>query len=225
MIEINLLPGAKRRYKRRVGGGLKLPRLGGPSRLPDFDRMLAFIISAWVVSVLVLAWLYFGTRSRQAELAMSIEQAQQDSARYARVITNMKHLTARRDTIAQKLQVIQQIDAGRYVWSHVMDEVSRSLPPYTWLTELTPGDDDAQTPSFQLAGMTGSNFALTELMKNLEASPFLKNVTLISTTQVDLDNAEIYSFMLQVTYEEPPPDAVQTVPLFMAGDVDGTTTE
>ena len=30
-----------------------------------------------------------------------------------------------------------QIDSDRYVWPHLLDEVSRNLPSYTWLTSLT----------------------------------------------------------------------------------------
>jgi Tfp pilus assembly protein PilN len=30
--------------------------------------------------------------------------------------------------------VIAEIDSTRYAWAHVLDEVSRSMPPYTWLT-------------------------------------------------------------------------------------------
>jgi Tfp pilus assembly protein PilN len=32
--------------------------------------------------------------------------------------------------------MIASIDGKRFVWSHIMDEVSRALPSYTWLTQL-----------------------------------------------------------------------------------------
>ena len=32
--------------------------------------------------------------------------------------------------------IIKQIDNDRFVWPHIMDEISRSMPPYTWLTSL-----------------------------------------------------------------------------------------
>lgn len=183
------------------------------------------MIAAWLGGVLAVGWLYRSTRSTQRELTLALDQAQQDSARYARVIEDMKRLTARRDTIAQKLEVIQRIDADRYVWAHVMDEISRALPGYTWVTALNPLDDDTTTASFQLTGRTGSNFALTSLMKNLEASPFVRNVTLVSTTQIVEDDAELYEFVLRAMYEEPAPDAITTVPLFVGGGGDGPATE
>ncbi len=228
MIEINLQPRTSRRAgARNRGRGLpRLPRIGRPRNLPSVDRMQAFAFGAWIVSLLAVGWLYYSTKTRQQELALALDQAQQDSAHYARIINDMKRLTARRDTIAQKLEVIQQIDADRYVWAHVMDEISRALPGYTWVTGLTPVDDDTASVRFQLTGRTGSNFALTSLMKNLEASPFLRNVTLVSTTQVEQDASELYEFVLRAMYEEPAPDAITTVPLFVGGGGgDGSATE
>ena len=35
-----------------------------------------------------------------------------------------------------QIEIIQAIDNNRYVWPHVLDEVSRSLPSYTWLTSM-----------------------------------------------------------------------------------------
>ena len=36
----------------------------------------------------------------------------------------------------RQLGVITTIDSARYAWAHVLDEVSRALPPYTWLTAV-----------------------------------------------------------------------------------------
>jgi Tfp pilus assembly protein PilN len=38
--------------------------------------------------------------------------------------------------VRRQLAVISEIDSTRYAWAHVLDEVSRSMPPYTWLTAV-----------------------------------------------------------------------------------------
>jgi Tfp pilus assembly protein PilN len=43
---------------------------------------------------------------------------------------------AERDSVRRQLAVIAEIDSTRYAWAHVLDEVSRSMPPYTWLTAV-----------------------------------------------------------------------------------------
>lgn len=213
MIEVNLLPGAKRRARKGIaagrGGGAGLKGI----KLPEFDRMLAFIIVGWVVGLGGLAWLFLGTRAEAAELQDQIEVAVADSTRYAETIAQTDTLRARRDTIAMKLEVIEEIDQGRYTWPHVMAEVSRALPDYTWLEGLTQIDGGA-APSFQIDGRTGSNFALTRFMSNLESSPFIRGVRLLSTTQVREGERTLHQFMLEARFQEPPPDRIETVPLF-----------
>ena len=215
MIEVNLLPNVKRKTKKSGLGGPSLKAV----KLPDFDRWILFIAVGWILGLAGLAWLFLGTRAQAAELTEQIETAAADSARFATTIAQTNELRARRDTIAMKLEVIQQIDEGRYTWPHVMAEVSKALPDYTWLEGVAQIDGGA-APSFQIDGRTGNNFALTRFMSNLEASPFIRGVRLLSTTQVSEgpEGAQItlHQFMLEAHFEEPTPDQIETVPLFAA---------
>ncbi len=212
MIEINLAPGAKRKRRtRKVGFSLPRGRSsdGGP------DRWNVAIAAAWIVGPLLLAWMFMGARSQKADLDVALEAARQDSARFARVIASNATLKARQDTIAEKLEIIQQIDAGRYVWPHVLDEVARALPEYTWLTQV------AQTaggplPTFRLEGRTGTTFALTSFLQSLEGSPFIRDVRFESTQQVLEDERRLYEFTIAGRYEEPMPDLIETIPVFDA---------
>lgn len=216
MIEINLLPGAQKRKKRAASGlSLKLPE-----SLPAFDRMLTFIVVAWIVGPLTIAWLFFGVRSKTADAQVALDRAVADSALYAKVIETQARLQAREDTIAQKLSIIQEIDAGRYVWPHILDEVSLALPPYTWVTGIGQIDGGVN-PSFEIRGMTGSLPALTRFMDALEASPFLRGIELVSSEQVTVGTGKVANnFTLTGHYEQPPAEMIETVPLFpdAAGD-------
>ena len=140
--------------------------------------------------------------------------AVQDSANYADLIQRNEQLTARRDSIGQKVDIIQEIDEGRYIWPHVLDEVARALPDYTWLTQIlqvTVGD----LIEFQVHGKAGNNFALTSFWEALEASPFIRSVNLVQTEQVLEPTGElVYVFQLDAAYEVPPTELLQTVPLF-----------
>lgn len=214
MIEVNLIPGAKRRTSRKAMGGGAASSLKA-IKLPDFDRWLLFIAVAWIVGLGGLAWLFLGTRAEAAELSDQIDTAVADSTRYAATIAQTNELRARRDTIAQKLEVIQQIDEGRYTWPHIMAEISRALPDYTWL-EGVAQIDGGRTPSFQIDGRTGNNFALTRFMSSLEASPFIRGVRMLSTTQVTEGETTLHQFMLEARFEEPAPNHIETVPLFAA---------
>jgi len=60
----------------------------------------------------------------------------QDSTRFAAVLKQKALAEAQRDSVLLQLNIIKSIDNNRFVWPHVMDEVSRALPPYTWLTTM-----------------------------------------------------------------------------------------
>jgi hypothetical protein len=139
LIEVNLLPGGKKRSSK---GGSFSPRAGLPSLklggggLPG-DPYTIFAAVAGGLSVLVMAWLFFSVRGDREETQVLLDEAVQDSIRFADLIERTNQLTARRDSIAQRVSIIQEIDAGRYIWPHVLDEVARALPDYTWLREIT----------------------------------------------------------------------------------------
>lgn len=74
----------------------------------------------------------------------------------------------------------------------------------------------ATTTSFRVTGQTVDIQALTLFMKNLEASPFIKNVQLTRSDLVTADNKEVTEFQLEAQSEVPPAQMIQSVPLSVA---------
>jgi hypothetical protein len=219
MIEINLLPGSTKKAGRR--GASRAAGAGAFSKLkmPGVDRTTGVIALAWILGLGAIAFLHLGMSSRTADLDVRLEAAVRDSARFATLRAQGDSLTAREGVIAQKLEVIQQIDAGRYVWPHILDEVSRALPQYVWLASVADVSGDAGgLPRIHIEGFAGTPFALTRFMEQLEASPFLGATRLMTTAQTRADNRTVHAFALMVQYREPPPDALQTVPLIGAAE-------
>ncbi len=163
MIEVNLLLGGKRRPAKSGGGGFSLPSIPA---IPADPYIIGAIVSA-VATLGLFGWGYLSLSSGQEDVQVALADAVQDSANYADLIQRNEQLTARRDSIGQKVDIIQEIDEGRYVWPHVLDEVARALPDYTWLTQVlqvTVGD----VIEFQVHGKAGNNFALTSFWEALE---------------------------------------------------------
>lgn len=221
MIKVNLLPGSRTARKR--GLSFSLPKRQGGGGAPR-GRPDAWVLGAAAVALLSLGaagWLYLGVSGRADDLTVQIEQAVRDSVRYADLIRDATALQARRDTLAERVSLIQEIDGARYVWPHILDEVARAVPEYTWLTavtQVTPGP----TPSFRMEGRAGNTFALTRFMTNLGDSPFLQNVTLIAANQVgERDPSgrveQVQQFTIEAAYRNPPPELLQLVPLFAPG--------
>jgi Tfp pilus assembly protein PilN len=243
MIEINLLPGAKKKSKR--GGGapsINFAAIGAAISAKFKDKWLgaAVLIGGLVITGIVL--MYLGQQRRQSELNAAVEKAVADSARYAAVIRDRNRAQARRDSALIQLNVIKAIDEDRYIWPHVMEEVSRALPIYTWLTVLNltgvpqgtnppaaikpPPPDTGTTASrrpppviprdtvrFRVMGRTVDIQALTRFMRSLEDSPFLGFVQLQRSEIVLEGGKDVTQFTLEVTYTRPDTLLLRRAPL------------
>lgn len=212
MIEINLALGGEGR--RASGAALPLLRLPELPGLPADPRALA----AGGAGMLLLAFAvhaFLALSSEHSRLEGQLAEEARDSARYATTIALVQSVQAREDTVRQKIAVIREVDGRRYVWPHLMDEISAAVPAYTWLTSIVSTEADSlhQSPGLSLQGHAGSTQSLTRLMKNLESSPFIRDVTLVTSEQVLLDGRAVHKFTLEARYETPDSSAIATVPV------------
>jgi Tfp pilus assembly protein PilN len=136
MIEINLLPGAgKKKASRRQAIDFAAVSAGVTSRLRD-----GWMIAAIVFSLLALGavgGMYYLQDAKDAELAERQTNAVRDSTQYANFLKDRYSAEAARDALLRQVNIIKSLDEDRYVWPHVLDEVSRALPQYTWITNLS----------------------------------------------------------------------------------------
>jgi Tfp pilus assembly protein PilN len=132
MLKINLLPGSKK-ATRGVGGlAGSLGSIGASVR----DPWLVGAAGAVVVACAAVGLLFTAQNARAGEVSEKIDRAVRDSTRYSKVLDARRKLTAERDSVQRQLQIIRTIDENRYNWAHILDEISRALPAYTWLTTL-----------------------------------------------------------------------------------------
>lgn len=210
MLQVNLIPGG--RAKNKGGTRFSLPSFSG---LPDKWVLAACIAVLAGLSAGTFMW--FGNSSRHAELEVALEEAVQDSSRFADLIARTSGLTARRDSIFEKVGIIQEIDRDRYTWPHILDEVARALPEYTWLTEVVQVQE--APVKIQLSGRAGNIFAITVFMNQLQASPFFSRVKFLSSqerieNQSTVASQAVQEFQLELDFEPVPLEELETVPLF-----------
>lgn len=242
MIEINLLPGSGKKKASR-GGGAKLDlaaTFGGLAQKVK-DKYLAAAVAAVVLAFLAVGYLYTDQAKRTADLQARLDKAVEDSTHYAAVVADQTKMEAKRDTLLHDLNLIRGIDEDRFVWAHVLDEISRALPQYTWLSSLTysgaaqgapvakpavTGKKDKEkkktkidteiprdTVRMRMIGQTVDIQALTRFMRQLEASPFLGDVQLEKSELAIADGKEVTQFTINMTYTRPDTASVRRVPL------------
>jgi Tfp pilus assembly protein PilN len=204
MIEINLLPGAK---KKRGGKG-------GGFQMPDVKALAASVKDPWLIAC-VVGWLVFGAVEA---LRPKLAQTQREAIRLQAVLKTKSEVEAKRDTLITQINIIRDIDAERYVWPHILDAVTKALPPYTWLDDLssrsTEGDSSGRgTVQLQITGKSADIQAITRFVRNLEESPFLENATQVSTAIVQERGRDVYTYVLNVKYQQPDSTLLTTQPL------------
>lgn len=216
MIEIDLMPsrGAERR------GGAEEETRGWERRLPlmnHLDPWYLLIVLGWILALLL------GGRARSAlideitETKIELEAAIQDSIRYLREVSKGEALEERSAALLGRLEALERLDRGRYIWAHLIDEIGDAVPPYTWLTGLSAIDDEGDSAfEFELRGRTGNPIVITEFLRSLEASPFIGGVILMRTDRVDQEGeVPIHEFIIRASYREPPSEFLNTQPLFV----------
>jgi Tfp pilus assembly protein PilN len=263
MIEINLLPGAKRTTHRGAGfaPGAAIASFGANFK----DKFLMFGIAGTLVGLGAIAGMYLYQSRQQATVEARESAAATDSARFAAVLTARAHAETTRDSVYQQVAIIKSIDDTRYTWPHLLEAINLAVPQYTWLTAVTQTSQItttaavtndtsaagkaradsvakaaaadkkgaataasrrahadslfngvASTMTFRIIGQTVDVQALTQFMKNLEASPFIRNVQLTRSDLVTADSKEVTEFQLEAQTEIPPTHLIQTVPLSIA---------
>ena len=138
MIEINLLPGARKKTK-AAGGGSKVDLKAMMASLGERfkDPWLGIGVGGLVVGVLAIAAMFLLQGSKAKTLDERLQAAVQDSIKNAGLVKQLQKAQAQRDSITRQMAIIAAIDGERFVWPHVLDEVSRALPTYTWLRSVT----------------------------------------------------------------------------------------
>ncbi len=198
-------------------------------------------IVATALAAAAVGMLFVRQAAQESAIAEGMQKAVQDSTRFASVLKERDAAEAKRDTVLRSLNLIRAIDDDRFVWPHVMDEVSRALPPYTWIVSLGfTGEGQGQqavttmarapaesgrrrklvattvprdSVRIRVVGNTVDIQALTRFMTQLEASPFLTQVQLAKSERANDNGKEVTQFQLDMLYSRPEPSQVRRVPL------------
>ena len=142
MIEINLLPGdgkKKRRAKTTSGARFQFQPSQWFAGIAEkiTDKYLLGAIGAGAFAALVIGSMFIRQTAQASALEARETKAVQDSSRFSAVLVATAKAEATRDSLYRQIAVIKSIDDSRYLWSHLLYEISNALPQYTWLTSIS----------------------------------------------------------------------------------------
>jgi len=177
--------------------------------------------------VIVGAVLLFFTQTARLRVAEArLDAARAEKRRFDAVIAQKRQSERIRDSLVAEINMIRGIDADRYIWPHVLDQITKSLPPYTWLTGISyqqQGGAPGYTAPTDSTGMvavrvwiTGSTVdiqAYTTFLRQLAASPWFTDVTPATSQTVIEADRPVTAFNVSVRYKVADSVYIRTIPL------------
>jgi type IV pilus assembly protein PilN len=190
MIRINLLAGERDRAKK------KAVTLGTTGQKLAIGCSLILVLAA-----LFIGWRYWTVTRDSAELDKEIAAAQQETTRLHSIIQQVQQFEQRKAQLQQRVVLIEQLRKGQTGPVHMLDQISRALPPMLWLTEVKQTATD-----IVIDGKCTTPIGVSDFVANLEASGYFKrSIEIVSTTTEPMQQpqGELIKFSIKAIFQQP----------------------
>jgi len=199
MIEINLLP---KQYKKR-SGGLSIGKHG----------MYAVVAAVGIVLMLGAITLYQVHQVSELKGQMSIARAR--TMQLQKDIQLVDALTDIKAKITDRMDAVERLDRHRSSWVRVLEDVSKNVPDFVWLSnfseekdQVNPASDNDTTGAVEqiqslatvkrakIEGFTFTLNALASFMIKMMRSDYFENVDLEKTEEIIFGKQKAYNFSM-----------------------------
>jgi len=155
-----------------------------------------------VLALLFMGWRYWSLGAQSKQLDDEIAAAQKEASRLHTIILQVQTFEQRKADLTQRVTLIEQLRKGQTGPVHLLDQVSRALPPMLWLTELK------QTSATEVVidGKCTSLTSLSDFVANLEGSGYFKksiDIVNSSTEALPTPPGELIKFTIKAVFQQP----------------------
>ena len=170
--------------------------------MPNFGAMVPVAVLAAVIAVVGITAVL--ERAKLHALRGDVEEIREEVRAIQPQVDRVKRLTAQREELERRLDIIRDLDEGRFLSVRVMDNMSREVPQYLWLNGVTQQGQ----ASVSITGVTFSNLIVADFMMRLERSPMFSGVDLVTTERGTIGEREVMEFSVtaNLTPHEKPGD-------------------
>ena len=190
MIRVNLLKPEKKDIREESTG--LAPEIKEKKRTPFASLLIIVAIAA------VAALNFLQDKAIKTEQDL-LTVAQEEKKQLEYVLAALDKLEQQKSTLERKINLINQLKARQEIAVRTMDELSKNIPGWVWLTETTY---DAQ--EITIKGRALSNNLIADYVYNLENSPHLSNVKIVSINHKSTQSNNPYlEFSLTAIYNLP----------------------
>lgn len=167
---------------------------------PEFKERRRQSITGVVVllALVAIVVLFFYQRDALTKENNLLRDVQAEKKSLQDVVVKLDELEKQRNLFKRKIRVITQLQSRQENAVIIMDELSKHLPNWVWLTEL-----GFSAQEVRVKGRAVSNNLIADYIFNLEESPYFRNVNLISSTQRRVRNNQYLEFSLTAIFVGP----------------------
>jgi type IV pilus assembly protein PilN len=190
MIRINLIATDRERGKKKAAAGFQ----GG--QMINIGCLLILIVGG-----LAIGWRYWTVSNESTKLDAEIAAAQQETERLRGIIQQVEQFDQRKAQLQQRVVLIEELRKNQTGPVHLLDQVSRALPPMLWLTNMRQKDND-----ITIEGRSTTLTGVSEFVNNLEATGyFKKSIEIVSTQTETLAGpiGQLERFQLKAIFQQP----------------------
>ena len=190
MIRINLLGGERKATRKAFA-------------FETAHKLAAGCTAILIGAAAILGWRYYLLQRDSERLDREIARAQQQAARLHSVIAQVQQFEQRKTQLQQRVTLIEQLRKERTGPVHMLDQISRALPPMLWLTEVRQTESSNEV---LIAGRCTTLTGLSDFVANLEASGYFKrSVEIVSSTTETIPTppGELIEFQIKALFQQP----------------------
>lgn len=190
MIRINLLAVERERTKKKI-----IFNVG--------QKMTVACSVILILAALVIGWRYWTIQRDSKQLDDEIAAAQREAARLHSIIQQVQQFEQQKAQLQQRVTLIEELRKGQTGPVHMLDQISRAMPPMLWLTELK--QNDKAPDEILIDGRCTSLTALSTFASNLEATGYFKrSVEIVSTTAEPVKEVgDLVKFQIKAIFAPP----------------------
>jgi type IV pilus assembly protein PilN len=120
-------------------------------------------------------------------------------------IAEIKRLQEQTQSLLSRKQVIESLQSNRAETVHVFNELGKQIPEGVFVRTVKQSGS-----RIQLLGYAQSNARVSQLMRNLDASPIFEKPDLVEIKTADLNRRRVGDFNLYVSIERAPVESLDT---------------
>jgi type IV pilus assembly protein PilN len=194
MIRINLLAADKPEATKKKAAA-------APGAVQAY-MILALFAGGALLASLGLWWI---KTTNIKELEEKIAAAQKRQAELQAIKVQVEAFERRKRILDAKVKLIEQLKAQQSGPVHMLDEISKSLPDFVWLTTL-----DQVGNQITMGGESSGLTSVADFIQNLQRSGWFPKVDLVSSQESN--NVITFQITAEFRPQAPPPAAPAAAP-------------